>query len=353
MKINSQRVAALLLLAILALALLGCQSDQATNLAEEFSPTPDLETPAPGAVVPAPVISVTPNPAYAIAQVTLDSGQNSLLDLARQATVVSQNMTQAANASALSTQAYNQRQKVDLDFQATEVSLAVASARATQDSVRNQMEAASLATAAALSGAATATQSANQVNATQTAQVASTLTAYPMTATSSVQEQITTGTAQAQAILNAEAQQTAEAMATRTAYPMTATPLAVTQAAGLMQEYGREQSSFVDDIVVPLVPIIATLDLTLFVLVIVVGSRQYILRPNRLFAARIDANQPPFTIEGIARDYIPRRRVRPLELMPANPQPVHVEMMNATEPPVDHWIAEVERQLTSDGGPLL
>ena len=78
-------------------------------------------------------------------------------------------------------------------------------------------------------------------------------------------------------ILNAQAAQAAQAIATLTAYPMTATPFAVTQAALLMQQYNREQRSFINQIVVPLIPFLAVLDLVLFILLIIYITRGSIL----------------------------------------------------------------------------
>jgi hypothetical protein len=258
-----------------------------------------------------------------------------LLDLSRKATEVSLNMSQAANSAALSTQDYNQRQKVDLDYQATVVSLNITQAAATQKFIRQQTKMAGDATAVAQSRAAAATHSASLVNVTQTAR--------------------------AQALVDAQVLQTAQAAAALTASPLTATPFAVTQAALLMQQYDREQQSFLDRVVTPLIPILATtLVLLLIILVIVLAYRRFMPMPwpRRLSIGRVNVNPGPLImIDGVIVDHDPGlHRVIPFELTPANPaglpgeNTVHVEIVSATEPPVAHWIAEVEHQLATEGG---
>jgi len=368
MNITSQRIASLLILTFIAQMLLGCANLPTTN--------PEI-TPAPG------IIEST-NPAYAFAQATIDYGQSQLEDLSGTATEASLNMSQAANAAAQSTQDYNQRQKIDLDYQATLVSLNITQAAATQKSITQQTKMARDATAAAQSSAAAATHSAYLVNVTQTAQIQAildaqdlqtaqalaALTAYPLTATYSAYERNVTETVQAQLILNAQATQAAQALATLTAYPLTATPFAVTQAALLMQEYDREQQSFVDRVVAPLIPIVATLVLVLFILVIVLAYRGSTLQrfpprrfppvpwPRRLRTTRINVTPSPLNmIDGVIADPNLRlHRIIPLELTAANPprltgeNTVLVEIVNPTESPVAHWIADVEHQLDAEGG---
>ena len=116
----------------------------------------------------------------------------------------------------------------------------MAVAEATQAFVAQQTQIALNATADARIIAGTRTQSANIVIATQTAY--------------------------AQAVLNAQAQQTVQAEGALTAYPLTATPLAVTQAALLMQQYDQERQSFEDQVVAPLMPVVVILVLLLLIL---------------------------------------------------------------------------------------
>jgi hypothetical protein len=327
MNITRQRIASLLILTFMAQMLLGCGASMSTNM-PEFSSTPGYATPAPG-------INESSNPDYAFAQATMDYGQSQLLDLSRKATEVSLNMSQAANAAALSTQDYNRRQKMDLDYQATIVSLNITQAAATQKFITQQTKMARDATAVAQSRAATATHSAYLVNVTQIAQ--------------------------AQAILDARVLETAQAVAALTVYPLTATPFAVTQAALLMQQYDREQQSFVDRVVAPLIPILAiTLVLLLIILVIVLGFRRFMPMPwpRRLRTTRVNVNPSPLImIDGVIVDHDPRlHQIIPFELTPANlsglpgENTIHVELVNASEPPVAHWIAEVEHQLATEGG---
>jgi hypothetical protein len=127
-----------------------------------------------------------------------------------------------------------------------------------------------------------------------------------------------------------------------------------------MQEYGREQQSFVDQVITPLAPIIAAVVLILLILAIVLAYRRFMPKrwPPRLRRGRINSNlSPMIVIDSVIADQNPRlHRIVPLELTPVNPsrQPgentVHVEIVNATEPPVAHWIAEVEHQLAAEGG---
>ena len=100
----------------------------------------------------------------------MDAGQSQLSDLSRRSTEVSLNMSQAANAAALSTQDYNRRQKMDLDYQSTVVSLNITQAAATQKYISQQTKISRDATSTAQSIAAAATRSAYLVNVTQTAQ---------------------------------------------------------------------------------------------------------------------------------------------------------------------------------------
>lgn len=113
--------------------------------------------------------------------------------------------------------------------------------------------------------------------------------------------------------------------------------------------------------VAPLIPILAsTLVLLLFILVIVLVYRRFMPMPwpRRLRTARLNVNPSPLImIDGVIADHDPRlHRIIPFELTPANPpglpgeNMVYVEIVNATEPPVAHWIAEVEHQLATEGG---
>lgn len=249
-----QLITVVTVIILMSIMLIGCFVLSTTNT--DYSPTAGKITPTPGKVTPMPDRAESPNPANANAQATIDYGKSQLLELSRKSTEVSQNMTQAARAAALTTLDYSRRQKLELDSQATAISLNITQAAATQGYLAQQTKNARDALATAQSGAATATRAAYLLNLTQTAQ--------------------------AQGILKEHASQTAQAVAALTAYPLTATPYAVTQAALLMQQYGRERQSFLEQVVAPLLPIIAILDLVLFILIIIVAYRQYIsLHRNR------------------------------------------------------------------------
>lgn len=352
----------LLILTFVVLMLLGC-----TSIA---SITPAVSA---GRTVSVPGKVESPNPAYALAQATIDYGKSQLLDLSRKATGVGLDMSQAANAAAMSTQDYNRRQKADLDYQSTLVSLNMAQAAATQSFIVQQTKMVRDATVAAQNIAAASTHSAEQLNITRTAQaqaildaqafqtveVLAAMTAYPLTATSAAHVLNITETAQAQVILNVQATQSAQRMATLTAYPLTATPFAVTQAALLMQQYEREQKSFVDRVVAPLIPILVILVILLLILGMILAYRRFMLAPQLLHHRIGDGNSSPgpaIMIDAVLVDPVPQL---PSALRPPNPPhlPVeniaHVEIVNASDLPIVHWIAEVENQLATKGDPSL
>jgi hypothetical protein len=251
----------------------------------------------PGLATPEPVNIEPQNPDYAFAQATMEAGQSQLLDLSRKATQVSMEMAQAADAAALLTQEYNQRQKMELDNQSTMISQNITMAAATQEFITGQTQIALDAVAAAQRNADAATQSAYLVNVTQTAH--------------------------AQEIVNAQVQQTAQAVAALTAYPLTATPFAVTQAALLMQQYDREQQSFEEQVIAPLIPVLVILDILLIMLGFFLAFRRFMLVPwsyrPRITRLRVNSN-PLILIDGAIVDHEPRLRRRiPSELAPANP----------------------------------
>jgi hypothetical protein len=352
-----QRFTTFLIVTFTGLMIWGCTSSM-------FTPTPaaapanELETPVPGMIIN------SSNPAGALAQATIAAGQSQLQELSSKATELSLNIAQAANAAAQSTKDFNQRQKMALDNQATIISLNMAQAVATQDFLQQQTNIARDATGAAQSSAATAAQAVylamvqqtDQAQSIldgqnlQTEQAAATLAAYPATATYA-----------AQMLLAFQAAQAAQTVASQTAYPLTATPFAATQAALLMQQYGREQQSFVNRVVIPMVPFVAVLLILLFILVIILASRQYLPRlpwPRRLAAARIVVSSNPLVvIAGLMPGANPQpAHPLPHGLTPPNPprlpseNRLHVEIVSANEPPVAHWVAELEFQLSAEGG---
>ncbi len=313
-----QRIISLLILTFLALMLGGCT---------DTLPNPSEIAPNPGGNG-----SVDPN--YAYSQATIEAGQRQLFDLSVLATENKQNMDQAEDAAAQSTLEYEQRQKLELDFQSTLVSQNIAKAAATQEFFVQQTGVAMQATAVAESHAATITQLAIQANATQTAQV--------------------------QMILDARVQQTAQAVAALTAYPLTATPLAATEAALLLQQYDREQQAFLDRVVIPLLPYAAAIIILLFIGLVIIANRRtarpipwlYRLRegrgrgqvqPARIIEA-VEVNPNPLENEPFQSEQI-------LITSPHVPDenPAKIEIVNATEIPIAHWVNEVERRLAAEG----
>ena len=144
MRITRSRIAAFVLFTFMAQMLSGC-SDFITS-------DPNL-TLTPGLATPEPVNIEPQNPDYAFAQATMEAGESQLSDLSHQATQVSMEMAQAADAAALLTQEYNQRQKTELDYQSTLISQNMAMAAATQAFLAQQTQIAMDAAAAAQSSA--------------------------------------------------------------------------------------------------------------------------------------------------------------------------------------------------------
>jgi hypothetical protein len=169
--------------------------------------------------------------------------------------------------------------------------------------------------------------------------------------------------AEAHVIVAAEVTQTAQAAVATNAYPMQLTSAAATQTVLLVQQYQHEQDNFVNRIVTPLIPIMAAiLFILLLFLVIALLKRQFL--PGQWFnsARRTrDENVYPnslVTIDGEVSDYYnhPPHPVNPPDLasetIPALPceKLVYVEVVNANELPIVHWVDEVERQLAGDRG---
>src|SRR5512146_2308639 len=119
MSINVRQIAALSIVTLMIFILMGCAN---LPVGAQVTSTPIPGLIATPAILPGLAISPggpgSPNPGgdAAAAQATITSGQNQLLDLARQATEVSLSMTQAANAAVQSTQQYDQLQKINLNY---------------------------------------------------------------------------------------------------------------------------------------------------------------------------------------------------------------------------------------------
>ena len=365
MKTLSRRLLALFIFVFMAQMVLGCGYLQETLIASTAPPNA-----AAGEIE-------APHPDYSDAQATIDAGNSQLVNLSRQGSEVDLEMRQTEDASALSNQDANQRKKNELDLQSTVVSLNIAHAAATQEFIQQETKLAVEATNRSQNSADAAAQAAERANATQaaqaqaiqdilamqTVQAGAIQAAIPLTATFAAQQRNATETVQAQELLYIQATQAVHAQMTGTAYPLTATPLAVTQAAFLMQQYGREQQSFTDQVVTPLIPIIviATLILLTFGIAWVYRWFYPMPWPRRLHSARVNYHLSPMgVIDGIFANPSPRPKPKiHLDLRPVNPasptamDQVHIEVVDAGEQPVADWIAELEDRMTDAGkGPI-
>jgi len=317
MNITRQRIAMMLILPLIVLALLACESTASTVPgwpSAYLTPSPSL---LPGQA------------AYAAAQSTLAAGQNQVDELSHQATMVSLNMAQAADAKAQSTLDYNQRQLMELSIRGTEVSQNMAQAAATQKFLTEQTQMALNAAATAQSNAATATYSAYVRNVTQTAQ--------------------------AQVILYIHAAQTAQANATLTAYSLTATPWAAIQAAIVRtRKEAERQALWKEFVVTPLKVILSTVVVLLLIVGGVMAYRRLmpVLELRLRTITRRNGNDSPLLLmDGMIVDHDPsHRRLTQWVLQLPSDKPVQVEIIGPFDPTVTHWITEAEQQLRTDGG---
>jgi hypothetical protein len=310
MNLIRRRVATMLILLFLALALLACESTTAP-MTGYFN---------------------TPQSGYAAAQATLDYGQSQINELAHQATVVGLRMDQAANAAEQATLDYNQRQMMELAYQATMVSLNMAQAAATQQAVTEQTQIAENGISTAQSQAATATYSTYVFNVTQTAQ--------------------------AQAILDIHAARTAQANATRVAYSLTATPHAAIQSEIVRARNEADRRALWGEFVVTPLTLIL---LTVVALLLIVGG---VLAYQRLMPAlelRLRTvsrhnDSDLYLLDEVIVDPAPPQRWLTLSKphqadyphFPRGEMP-QVEIVDPSEPSVVNWIAEAEQKLRSTG----
>jgi hypothetical protein len=115
-----------------------------------------------------------------------------------------------------------------------------------------------------------------------------------------------------------------------------------------------------NQVVNPLMPFLAAFVLLALILGIFLAYRRFMPKPwpRLLPAARVRVDPSPLVIiDAVIADQGPQlHQVKPLELTPLNPSglpgenTIHVEIVDAAEPPVAHWIADVERQLANEGG---
>jgi len=332
MDLTGRRIAAFLIMIWAAVLLLGCGAASSSTEAEvQATPVGEVFLTA----TPAPVI-IEPNPYLTNAQATVAAGQSQLVALSRQATENSLAIAQTENAAALATQQSIQSQQAEQNFEATSISQNIANADATEDFFAQQTRTARDAALAARRAAQAATRTADSVDQTVVAEARSTVAV--------------------------EVSQTAQAVAVAASFPLTETPVAATQVALVNQEYVREQDNFVNRIVAPLIPVMGTiLIILILILVVVLVRRQLVPIPLFQPIPVTGGNHPPdpaVTIEGEMSDYVPRPQpVNPSGLNPENisalpcEKLVYVETVDANEPPINHWVDEVEQQLADEGGP--
>jgi hypothetical protein len=248
------------------------------------------------------------------------------MDLSQRATMVSLDISQAADAAAQSAYDENQRKLVELAIQANEISQNMANAAATQQFITGQTQIANNAAVFAQSQAAT--QSAAQ-------------------------------TAQAQAMLVAQATQTAQAYATQTAYSLTATPWAVLQANNLRIQRETERRALWDEFVVtPLKVILIAMIVLLLILGGVMAYRQLMpVLELRLRTISRDNDGPLYLVDGLILDAGPRHHQlsqRELRLLnhsrSSDDETLEVEIIGPSEPSIINWINEAEQKLHSAGG---
>jgi hypothetical protein len=306
---NRRRIATMLIFSMIALVLFAC-----------------VNVPAP---VPGPIEMRQLE--YSAAQSTLAAGQSELMDLSHQATVVSLNMAQAANAEAQTARDYHQRQLMELSIRATEVSQSMDQAAAMQEFLMEQTQMAWDAYGAAQSQAATATYSAYIMNVTETAQ--------------------------AQAILDIRATETAQAIAVLTAIPRTLTPLAATQAAILFEQEKYQRQSNWGELITPLKIILTTLVILLLILGGVLAFRRFmpVLEFRLRNPGRNGNLSPLILLDGLIVDPAHHHhRLPPSEPGPtylpqfSSAETLQIEIIGPSEPSIINWITEAEQKLFFD-----
>ena len=304
---NKRRISMVMIISLMILAALACETTTTPLVSEQLFDTPS------------PYNQETLQAADAAAQATLAAGQREAMDLAYQATVVSQNIDQAAKAAAQTTLEYNQRQLMELSIRATEVSQNMARAAATQQLIIVQTQMAWNATATVQSQVATATYAAYLFNFTQTAQ--------------------------AQAMLDIQATYTAQAYATQTAYSLTATPWAVIQADILQSQNETKQRSWWKNFVItPLTVIMLTLVVLLLIVGGVIAYRRLLPALElRLRTIERDTVNPPYLVDGTMVDADSSQ-----QQLASNGTP-QIEIVGPSEPSVTNWITEAEQELRSSG----
>ncbi len=308
---HKRLIAMVMIVPLMFVALMACES-----AAPPVSGTPFAYP----TITPRPLPDYThQSPAYDAAQATLVAGQNEAIELSRQATLVSLNIEQAAQAAAQITIDYNQRQLMALSIRGTEIGQEMARAAATQQFIAEQTQMAWNATATAQSQAATATYSTYLLNVTQTAQ--------------------------AQALLYIQGTHSAQANATQKAYSLTATPWAAMQADIVRTQNESERRALWEEFVVtPLKVILFTLAALLLIVGGVMAYRRLMpVLELRLRTISSNNDSPLLLVDGTIVDAAASHPQLPSDGTP------QVEIIGPSEPSVTNWITAAEEKLRSDG----
>ncbi len=222
-------------------------------------------------------------------------------------------------------------------------------------------QAQAIVNAQAIQSTQTAQEVSNLIAQTSQAQATENAQALAIQSTQTAQAEgiLLAETSQAQATGNAQVLQTNQAAAAVTSLPVTATAYAATQAAGVVQEYNREQQAFLNRIVNPLIPFLVILLLVLFILLILLVYRRYMVLPwsrrPRFEPSDVDPGQPMMDGKVIVDPGSPPQPSSASEWTSDTPieQPVEnevpVEIADPADPPFVQWIAEAEDKLKDDG----
>jgi hypothetical protein len=343
-----RRIGTILIFIFFVLALMACVS---------------ITTPGPGtplthpAFTPSPLSGNIQETEYAAAQATLSSGQSEMTELSRQATEVSLNMAQAA-----ATQQFIARQtQMVLNATATVQSQDATAAAQNQGATATSQS--QDATAIAQNQGATATSQSQDATAIAQNQAATaTAQSQDATATDSAYIRNVTQTVQAQVVLDVQGTHTALMNATLAAYSLTATPWAAIQADIVRTRNESNRRAWWREFVAT--PLKAIL-FTLLVLLLIVGGvmvyRQLMpVLELRLRTISRNNDSPLLLMEGIIVDHKPPKR--PLKhwvlRQPNLPQfpsyeTLQVEIIDPLDPSVAIWITEAEQKLRTDGRILL
>lgn len=341
---NKRRITTMLIFTFMALALLACGS---------------INPPVPGTPLARPTFTPSPLPVnvqeteYAAAQATQASGQSELKELSRQATVVSQNMTQAAATQQFITNQTQMVWNVTATVQSQDATAAAQNQGATATSQSQDAT-----TIAQNQGATLVAQNQGATLVAQDQGATATAQSQDATATESAYIRNLTQTVQVQAMLDVQGTHTAQINATQAAYSLTATPWAALQA-GIVQtrNESNRRSWWGEFVTTPLKVILITLVVLLFIVGAVMAYRRLMpVLDLRLRAIWRDNDSPLLLVDGTIVDHdAPHRQATHWVLrQPEEPQfPSYeippVEIIDSSDPSIAPWITETEQKLRTDG----